>query len=204
MKWRITGKWNIHCRSRCRRGRMGFVSLRVLSPVVFVPRGAKEHHGTFPNGPTTNPFSFSNHHAATLHPYPWNVSHRSHYPCPLLNLSPPHRHPAPLPPDFCPGSSACTPPPPSPHIRTHKDDDEGTCIHPSPPTPVSPSSFLYPPLPLAVKVREGMPFSFGRFFICVMCVSFAACVSFFLPKSISLSSPPPPEHAVLPHCAHKE
>ena len=63
--------------------------------------------------------------------------------------------------------------PPHTH-HTYKDDDEGTSTHPSPPTPVPPSSFLYPPLPLAVKVRGGMPFSFCRFFTCVMCVSFVA------------------------------
>ena len=65
---------------------MGLVSLRVLRPRVFVPPGAKEHHGTFPTGPTTPPFSISNHHTVTLHPYPGNVSHRPHYPPPLLNL----------------------------------------------------------------------------------------------------------------------
>ena len=99
MKGRIKGTWNIHCRSRCQRGRMGFVSLRVLCLVVFVPHGAKEHHGTFPTGTTPTPsqslttipspctpthgmfpsdptipppppFSISIHHTVTVHPYP--------------------------------------------------------------------------------------------------------------------------------------
>ena len=39
---------------------------------------------------------------------------------------------------------------------------------------VPPSLFLLPPLSLAVKVRERMPFSFWRFFICVMCLSLVA------------------------------
>ena len=62
---------------------------------------------------------------------------------------------------------------PPPHIRTHKDNNKGTSPHPSPPTHIPPSSFLYPPHPVAVKVRVGMPF-FRRFLICVMCVSFVA------------------------------
>ena len=61
---------------------MGLVSLRVFLPAVFVPHGAKEHHGAFPTGPTTPPFSISNHHTVTLHPYPWNISHRPHRPPP--------------------------------------------------------------------------------------------------------------------------
>ena len=130
---------------------------------------------------------------------PWNVSHRPHY-SPLLNLWPPHRHPAPLPMERFPPApllppsqsltttpSPCTPtprllsllavgapPPPLTYAHTYNADDECTSTHPSPPTHVPPSFFLLPPLPLAVKVREGMPFAFCRFFICVMCVSFVA------------------------------
>ena len=150
---------------------MGLVSLRVLRPVVFVPHEAKEHHGTFATGPTTPPFSISIHHTVTLHPYPWNISQRPI--TPPFSISNHHNvtlHP--YPQAFVPVSRGCTPH--SPHIHTHKDDDEGTSTHPSPPTPVLPSSFLYPPLLLAVKDTQGMPFSFCRFFICVMCVSFVA------------------------------
>ena len=101
----------------------------------------------------------------TPHPYPWSVSHRPHYP-PTFSISNHHNvtlHP--YPQTFVPVSRGYTPP--SPNIRTHKDDA-------SPPTNIPPSSFLYPPLPLADKLREGMPFSFCRFLICVMCVSFVA------------------------------
>ena len=50
------------------------------------------------------------------------------------------------------------------NIHTHTANHIGTPIHPSPRTHVPLSSFLYPPLALLVKVREGMPFSFSTFF----------------------------------------
>ena len=131
MKGQIEGKWNIHCRSRCRRGRIGLVSLPVLRPVVFVPHGAKGHNERFRPAPllpasqsltttpshctrthrmvltgrtTPTPFSISNYHTITMHPYPQKfVPLAAGAPPPPLKFAhtktmmkaPPHTHPLP-------------------------------------------------------------------------------------------------------------
>ena len=164
----IKGKWNMHCRSRCRRGRMGLVSLRVLRPIVFVPHGAKEHHGTFPTGPTDAPFSISNHHTVTLHPYSWNVFHRPHNPPPPFSISNPHTvtlHA--YPQTFVPVSRGCTPPPLTyAHTKTIMKAPPHT--HPPPhPSLLPPSSLL--PFPWRLMVGRVGPFLFAGS-LYVLCV----------------------------------
>ena len=143
MKKRIKGKWNIHCRSRCPRRKIGLVSLWVLRPVVFVPHGAKEHHGMFPTGPTTPPFSISNHHTVTLNPYQWKVSHRPHYPPPSQSLT---TTPAPCTPTprLLSLLAVVAPPPPLTYAHTKTMIKAPPHTHPPPHLSLLPPSSILP------------------------------------------------------------
>ena len=89
-KGRIKAKWQIFSRSRSLQGRMGLVSLRVIRPAVFLPRGAQEHHRTYPTGPLLPPSQ-------------------------SLTIRPPHCTPTPKPLSLL----AVGAPLPPPHTYTH-------------------------------------------------------------------------------------